>query len=49
MNYQLDQVVRYKGTEHKIVGVLVDGLGNVSKIMLDIDGKISIINCNEIK
>jgi len=49
MNYQLDQVIRYNGTEHKIVGVLIERSGNVSKIMLAIDGKIHIINSNEIK
>ena len=49
MNYKLDQVIRYNGTEHKIVGVLIERSGNVSKIMLAIDGKISIIDCNEIK
>ena len=49
MNYQLDQVIRYNGAEHKIVGVLIERSGGTSKVMLAIDGKIHIINCNEIE
>ena len=52
MNYKhfkVDQMVQYNGTEHKVVGVLIERSGGTSKVMLAIDGKIHIINCNEIE
>jgi hypothetical protein len=49
MNYQLDQMFRYNGADYKIIGVLIEGSGNTSKIMIAINGKVTIIDCNEIK
>ena len=44
MKYNLDQVVRYEGADHKIVGVLIERSDNTSKVMLAINGKVTIID-----
>ena len=49
MKFELDQVVTYKGKEYKIIGVLVERSDKTSKVMLAIDGKVAIINTEEIK
>jgi hypothetical protein len=45
---KLDRVVIYKGSQHKVVGVLIDKNGNTIKVMLNIDNKINIIDSNQI-
>ena len=47
-HFKVDQMVRYNGAEHKVVGILIERSGGTSKVMLAIDGKITIINSNEI-
>ena len=47
MELKLDQVVRYKGADYKIIGVCIES-GKVARVMLAINGKVTIINSNEI-
>ena len=47
MDLKLDQVIRYKGTDYKIIGVEYVS-GKSARIMIAINGKVTIISCNEI-
>jgi hypothetical protein len=45
---KLDSIVTYQGSQHKVVGILIDKNGDTIKVMLNINGKMNIIDLNQI-